>query len=194
MKRKIVVTLTLILIIISSYLIYYYNDTDEIYLDLYKKSKDLIIEGKEKYAYAINGGDYSYGQEEIVEINIGEHKETVLLVKDENINSMEKLTNYLEEVYTTKIAKDICERLYFEQDGNLYKAIADGVFVKDYHSSEIENININKFKKEAVVVLKVKYWDFIDKGKNEVDYEVIKVKFDRINGEYIYKLDTLIHG
>ena len=34
----------------------------------------------------------------------------------------------------------------------------------------------------------------IDKGKNEVDHEVIKVKFDRINGEYIYKLDTLIHG
>lgn len=194
MKRKIVVTLILILIIIPSYLIYYYNDTDEIYLDLYEKSKDMIIKGKEKYAYAINGGDYSYGQEEIVEIYKGENKETVLLVKDENINSIEKLTNYLEEIYTNKVAKDICERLYFEQEGNLYKAIADGVFVIDYQSAEIENIKINKFKKEATVVLKVKYWDFIDKGKNEVDYKVIKVKFDKINGEYIYKIDTLIHG
>ncbi len=77
-----------------------------------------------------------------------------LYVKDERINSKEKIMNLLNEVYTSKLSEKIYKDLKFEEaDGRIRRPLGDLGTLADYVNSKINRITAfrNRCKVEATV-------------------------------------------
>ena len=77
-----------------------------------------------------------------------------LYVRDERINSKEKIMNLLNGVYTSKLAEKIYKDLKFEEaDGRIRKPVGDLGTLADYINANINRITVfrNRCKVEATV-------------------------------------------
>ena len=77
-----------------------------------------------------------------------------LYVRDERINSKEKIMNLLNEVYTSKLSEKIYKDLNFEEiDGRIRRPVSDVGTLADYVNAKINHITAfrNRCKVEATV-------------------------------------------
>lgn len=77
-----------------------------------------------------------------------------LYVRDERINSKEKIMNLLNEVYTSELSEKIYKDLKFEEaDGRIRRPIGDLGTLADYVNAKINRITVfrNRCKVEATV-------------------------------------------
>lgn len=138
--------------------------------------KSLIDEARSIYIYISDGGNNPViDQEDLSRI----------LIVDSNINTKEKILEFMQKTYTKNAAKRIYNDFGYEDvDGKLFKSITDCVLIYDWNEASIEGIKINPLNKNATVIFTVTNPMLNDKEK--VKFELIKSR------ENTYKIDNIV--